>query len=63
MRLSIDDHVYTPAIATAAPAAPVDPTAPDVSFLAREPAAALQSFFETMERITTDNPVDRKSVV
>ena len=57
MRLSIDDHVYTPAIATAAPAAPVDPTAPDVSFLAREPAAALQSFFGTMERMTTDNPV------
>jgi hypothetical protein len=57
MRLSIDDHVYTPAIATATPAAPVDPTAPDVSFLAREPAAALQSFFGTMERITTDNPV------
>jgi hypothetical protein len=57
MRLSIDDHVYTPAAAAAAPTAPLDPSAPDVSFLAREPAAALQSFFATIERITTDNPV------
>jgi len=57
MRLSIDDHIYTPAAAAAAPTAPLDPSAPDVSFLAREPAAALQSFFATIERITTDNPV------
>ena len=57
MRLSIYDHVYTPAQAAAAPPAPVDPTAPDVSFLAREPAAALQSFFGAIERITADNPV------
>ena len=57
MRLSIDDHVYTPATAATAPTAPIDPSAPDVSFLAREPAAALQSFFATIERITTDNPV------
>ena len=57
MRLSIDDHVYTPATAATAPIAPLDPSAPDVSFLAREPAAALQSFFATIERITTDNPV------
>ena len=57
MRLSIYDHVYTPAETAAAPTAPVDPTAPDVSFLAREPAAALQSFFATIDRITTDNPV------
>ena len=57
MRLSIDDHVYTPAAAATAPTAPLDPSAPDVSFLAREPAAALQSFFATIERITTDNPV------
>ncbi|HEY6613019.1 MAG TPA: hypothetical protein VIZ32_00830, partial [Vicinamibacterales bacterium] len=56
MRLSIDDHVYTPAAAATAPTAPLDPSAPDVSFLAREPAAALQSFFATIERITTDNP-------
>jgi hypothetical protein len=57
MRLSIDDHVYTPAAAATAPTALVDPSAPDVSFVAREPAAALQSFFATIERITTDNPV------
>lgn len=57
MRLSIFDHVLTPAEAAAAPTAPVDPTAPDVSFLAREPAAALESFFGTINRITTDNPV------
>jgi hypothetical protein len=57
MRLSIDDHVYTPAAAATAPTAPLDPSAPDVSFLVREPAAALQSFFATIERITTDNPV------
>jgi len=57
MRLSIYDHVYTPAEAAAAPTAPVDPTAPDVSFLAREPAAALQSFFATIDRIIADNPV------
>jgi cytochrome P450 len=36
---------------------PTDPTAPDVGFLAREPGAALQSFFATIERITNDNPV------
>jgi cytochrome P450 len=60
MRLSIDDHVYTaPAApkAPAAPAAPADPTAPDVSFLAKEPAAALQSFYATIDRINADNPV------
>src|ERR1044072_3832490 len=57
MRLSIYDHVYTSAEAAAAPTAPVDPTPPYVSFLAREPAAALQSFFATIERITGANPV------
>ena len=57
MRLSIYDHVLTPPATGAAPQTPVDPTAPDVSFLAREPAAALQSFFATVERITADNPV------
>jgi len=57
MRLSIDDHVYTPATAATAPTAPLDPSAPDVSFLAREPAALQSFFFATIERITTDNPV------
>jgi hypothetical protein len=57
MRLSIFDHVLTAAEASAAHTAPIDPTAPNVSFLAREPAAALQSFFATIDRITADNPV------
>src|SRR5262245_2026570 len=57
MRLSIYDHVLTPPATGAAPPTPVDPTAPDVSFLVREPAAALQSFFATIERINADNPV------
>ncbi|HZM96066.1 MAG TPA: hypothetical protein VFB92_21740 [Vicinamibacterales bacterium] len=60
MRLSIDDHVYLPPAAAAAPAAPVvpaDPTAPDITFLTKETAAALQSFYATIDRITADNPV------
>lgn len=60
MRLSIDDHVLTAPAAPKPPAAPAvaaDPTAPDVSFLAKEPAAALQSFYATIDRITADNPV------
>jgi len=60
MRLSIDDHVYLAPAASAPPAAPVvpaDPTAPDITFLIRETAAALQSFYTTIERITADNPV------
>ena len=60
MRLSIDDHVYLAPAASAPPAAPAmpaDPTAPDVTFLIRETAAALQSFYTTIERITADNPV------
>ena len=54
MRLSVEQHTDT---ATAAPAVPADPTAPDISFLVREPAAALQSFFATIDRIVADNPV------
>ena len=60
MRLSIDDHVYLPPAtprAPAAPAVPADPTAPDITFLTKETAAALQSFYATIERISTDNPV------
>ena len=34
-----------------------DPAAPDLGFLARDAAAALRSFFETVERICADNPV------
>ena len=56
MRLSVEQHTNAPA--AAAPAvAPADPTAPDLGFLAREAAAALQSFFGTIERICSDNPV------
>jgi cytochrome P450 len=54
MRLSIEQHTDTPTLASAVPA---DPTAPDVTFLAQEPAKALQSFFATIDRITKDNPV------
>jgi cytochrome P450 len=60
MRLVIDDHVYTGPVARTAPATPAvpaDATAPDVSFLAKEPAAALRSFYATIDRITADNPV------
>jgi cytochrome P450 len=54
MRLSVDHCSYT---ATAAPTVAADPAAPDLTFLEREPAAALQSFFATIGRITADNPV------
>ena len=55
MRLSIEHN--TP---RSAPAAGVtaDPAAPDLSFLTQHFSAALESFFETISRITTDNPVD-----
>ncbi|HKE84640.1 MAG TPA: hypothetical protein VKB50_12845 [Vicinamibacterales bacterium] len=58
MRLSVDHH-YTAAAAPTAPVAlvPVDPTAPDLSFLTKETATALESFYSTIERITRDNPV------
>ncbi|HEU4693908.1 MAG TPA: hypothetical protein VFS23_36335, partial [Vicinamibacterales bacterium] len=60
MRLSVEQHTNAPAAAAPAVApavAPADPTAPDLGFLARETAAALQSFFGTIERICSDNPV------
>ena len=34
-----------------------DPSAPDLSFLTTDFATALRSFFETIDRITADNPV------
>lgn len=55
MRLSVEQHTNAPAVAPTV--APADPTAPDISFLVRETAAALQSFFATIERIAADNPV------
>ena len=55
MRLSIAD---TPSPAASVPPAPAaDPAAPDLGVLTRDPAAALQSFFATVDRITADNPV------
>src|ERR1044072_1103403 len=54
MRVSIEHNTEGPDPA----GAPVDPSTPDLTFLTREFAAALQSFFATMDRITADNPVD-----
>jgi cytochrome P450 len=53
MRLSVEHNTEAPAI----PQVPADPTLPDVGFLARETAAALRSFFSTVERVIADNPV------
>ena len=54
MRLSVEHNTET-----AAPPAPVtlDPAAPDLSFLTRDAATALRSFFATIDRIAADNPV------
>lgn len=57
MRLSVD-HLCEAAAPAPAPAAPSDPTAPTLDYLASEPAQALRSFFGTVERVTADNPVD-----
>jgi cytochrome P450 len=55
MRLSIAD---TPSTAVSIPPAPAaDPAAPDLGVLMRDPAAALQSFFATVDRISAANPV------
>jgi hypothetical protein len=59
MKVSVEHNTEPAAPAlSAAPAAPAaDPTTPDLTFLAKEFAAALGSFFGTMDRITADNPV------
>jgi len=54
MRLSIE-HNTAAAASTARTAA--DPAAPDLAFLAADTAAALESFFKTLDRILADNPV------
>jgi hypothetical protein len=54
MRLSAE-HLCD--AAAPAPAVASDPTAPDISFLTQDPATALQSFYATIARITSDNPV------
>ncbi len=54
MRLSVEHNTET-----TPPSAPVtaDAAAPDLSFLAHDVPAALRSFFDTIDRILTDNPV------
>ena len=54
MRLSIEHHTDQVAAAAAVPA---DPTTPDLTFLVKEPGTALQSFYSTIDRIATANPV------
>ena len=54
MRLSIEHQTDT---AGAVPPVPADPTAPDITFLVNETGAALLSFYATIDRITSDNPV------
>jgi cytochrome P450 len=54
MRLSIEYNTAA-TVSTARTAA--DPSIPDVAFLTADPAAALQSFFTTVDRILADNPV------
>ncbi len=53
MRLSIEHNVE----AAAAPQVPPDPAVPDLGFLSADVPTALRSFFDTVGRITTDNPV------
>ena len=53
MRVSAEHNTETPA----PPAGAADPSAPDLSFLTRDPAAALKSFYETIDRIAAANPV------
>src|SRR5687768_15432691 len=64
MRVSVEYNIDTAvfregAILEAAPreAPTLDPAAPDLGFLTRDVATALQSFFATIDRITADNPV------
>jgi hypothetical protein len=54
MRLSVEHNTET-----TAPRASVtpDPAAPELSFLTRDFATALASFFDTIDRIAADNPV------
>ena len=53
MRVSVEHN--TPS--TTAPAAASDPATPDLTFLTRDFATALRSFFDTVDRIAADNPV------
>src|SRR5688572_18339371 len=53
MRLSIEHNLETAAAPQVAP----DPAVPDLGFLAADVPTALRSFFDTVGRITADNPV------
>jgi hypothetical protein len=62
MKLSVEQNTEPTAAATSGTPAPAtavaaDPTAPDLGFLTRDFAAALGSFFATVDRIVADNPV------
>jgi hypothetical protein len=54
MRLSVEHNTEAAAPAAALPS---DPSAPDLSFIARDVPGALRSFFDTIDRVTADNPV------
>jgi cytochrome P450 len=64
MRLSVEYNIDTVVFREGAGVDPAsreaamhDPSAPDLGFLTRDVAAALASFFATIDRITADNPV------
>jgi cytochrome P450 len=53
-----DQATASPPPSPAAPTpVPADPTAPDLSFLKHDVPTALRSFFETVARVSADNPV------
>jgi cytochrome P450 len=57
MRLSIEHNTETTVDAASSARVSPDPATPDLGFLSRDTAAALQSFFNTVDRIVADNPV------
>ena len=54
MRVSVEHNTETAAPERRSHS---DPAAPDLGFLTRDFATALRSFFDTIDRITADNPV------
>jgi hypothetical protein len=56
MRVSVEQNIEVAAPRAGARTAP-DPATPDLGVLSRDVAAALQSFYATIDRITADNPV------
>ena len=52
MRLSFEHNTDA-----ATPRVAPDSSTPDLGVLTRDPAAALQSFFTTVDRVIADNPV------